>query len=59
MFIVEMEGITKSFLGIVANDVIIWSKAKGRFTRCSGRTARESRPDEILFGLYQPEEGTI
>ena len=58
--VVEMRGITKRFPGIVANDNISFSVKKGEIHALLGENgAGKSTLMNILFGLYQPDEGEI
>ena len=57
---VEMKGITKRFPGIVANDNIHLQVRKGEIHALLGENgAGKTTLMNILFGLYQPDEGEI
>jgi general nucleoside transport system ATP-binding protein len=58
--VVEMRGITKRFTGVVANDSISFKVQKGEIHALLGENgAGKSTLMNILFGLYQPDEGDI
>lgn len=58
--VVEMLGITKRFPGIVANDGINLVLEQGEIHALLGENgAGKSTLMNILFGIYQPDEGTI
>ncbi|HEY2494772.1 MAG TPA: ABC transporter ATP-binding protein [Paenibacillus sp.] len=58
--VVELKQITKRFPGIVANDSISLKLHKGEIHALLGENgAGKSTLMNILFGLYQPDEGSI
>ena len=58
--IIEMKGIRKEFPGIVANDDITITLAKGEVLALLGENgAGKSTLMSILFGLYTPDRGSI
>lgn len=58
--VVELKQITKSFPGVVANDSISLTLRKGEIHALLGENgAGKSTLMNILFGLYQPDHGTI
>lgn len=58
--VIEMKGITKSFPGIRANDNINLSVRQGEIHVLLGENgAGKSTLMNILYGLYQPDEGEI
>ncbi len=59
-YVIEMEHIRKEFPGIVANDDITLKLKKGEIHALLGENgAGKSTLMSVLFGLYQPEAGTI
>ncbi len=59
-YIIEMLNITKEFPGIIANDDITLQLKKGEIHALLGENgAGKSTLMSVLFGLYQPEKGTI
>ncbi|MCL2051189.1 MAG: ABC transporter ATP-binding protein [Lachnospiraceae bacterium] len=58
--VIEMKGITKAFPGIIANDDISLDLRRGEIHALLGENgAGKSTLMSILFGLYQPDKGTI
>lgn len=58
--VVELKQITKRFPGIVANDSISLTLKKGEILALLGENgAGKSTLMNIVFGLYQPDEGSI
>lgn len=59
-YVIEMRNIRKEFPGIVANDDITLQLKKGEIHALLGENgAGKSTLMSVLFGLYQPEQGTI
>ena len=59
-YVIEMLHITKEFPGIKANDDITLQLRKGEVHALLGENgAGKSTLMSVLFGLYQPEQGTI
>jgi simple sugar transport system ATP-binding protein len=59
-FVIEMLNITKDFPGIRANDDITLQLKRGEIHALLGENgAGKSTLMSVLFGLYQPESGTI
>lgn len=59
-FVVEMLNITKTFPGVIANDNITLQLAKGEIHALLGENgAGKSTLMSVLFGLYQPDKGSI
>ncbi len=59
-YVIEMLHITKKFPGIIANDDITIQLKKGEIHALLGENgAGKSTLMSVLFGLYQPEKGTI
>src|SRR5690554_1769154 len=58
--VIEMNGITKEFPGIIANDNITITLRKGEILALLGENgAGKSTLMSVLFGLYTPEQGEI
>jgi len=59
-YIIEMLHITKQFPGIIANDDVTLQLRRGEIHALLGENgAGKSTLMSVLFGLYQPEKGTI
>lgn len=59
-YIIQLEGITKRFPGVTANDHIDINVEKGEIHTLAGENgAGKSTLMNILFGLYRPTEGNI
>lgn len=59
-YVIEMLHITKEFPGIKANDDITLQLRRGEVHALLGENgAGKSTLMSVLFGLYQPEQGTI
>ena len=59
-YIIQLEGITKRFPGVTANDHIDINVEKGEIHTLEGENgAGKSTLMNILFGLYRPTEGNI
>ncbi len=59
-YVIEMLNITKEFPGIIANDDITIQLKKGEIHALLGENgAGKSTLMSVLFGLYQPEKGSI
>jgi general nucleoside transport system ATP-binding protein len=59
-YIVEMLNITKEFPGVIANNDITLQVKKGEIHALLGENgAGKSTLMSVLFGMYQPEKGTI
>ena len=59
-YIIEMNHIRKEFPGIIANDDITLQLRRGEIHALLGENgAGKSTLMSVLFGMYQPERGTI
>ncbi|MDM5338129.1 ABC transporter ATP-binding protein [Fictibacillus enclensis] len=59
-YVIEMRNIRKEFPGIVANDNVTLQVKKGEIHALLGENgAGKSTLMNVLFGLYQPEQGEI
>lgn len=59
-YIIEMQGITKEFPGVTANDDVSLQLKKGEIHALLGENgAGKSTLMSVLFGMYRPEKGTI
>ncbi len=57
---IELQGITKHFPGVIANDHVDLSVRRGEIHALVGENgAGKSTLMRILYGLYQPDSGTI
>ncbi len=59
-YVVEMQGITKQFPGVVANDSVTLRVRQGEIHAILGENgAGKSTLMSLLFGLYEPDSGEI
>ncbi|WP_429988788.1 ATP-binding cassette domain-containing protein, partial [Mycoplasmopsis bovis] len=59
-YAVEFEHVTKDFVGIRANDDVTFKVKKGTIHALIGENgAGKSTLTSILFGLYEPTEGSV
>lgn len=59
-YAIEMQNITKTFPGIIANDNVTLQLKKGEIHALLGENgAGKSTLMSVLFGLYQPDSGVI
>ena len=58
--IIQLKNVTKIFPGVVANDHISFDVEKGTIHTLAGENgAGKSTLMNIIYGLYQPDEGEI